>query len=413
MLDRARFGGKGFDVARQSWAGSSWADGSAGAIACLTPMETSPRAHNRIDDELRPILDLPMVGVVLWDESGRILEANERFLQITGLARAELDAGLVDWRRMTPREWHAADDDAIAQLRSHGIAATLEKEYVHADGHRVVVQFRSVALRGSPSLFLSLVADVTDRTRASEEREAALERERIAREEAEAAVRSRDEILAIVSHDLRNPLGTISMTAGLLERETDEERRRVQVDIVRRAVAAMGRLIQDLLDVNQIESGRLSVSPQPVDARTLLDEARPGLDLQAAQNNQLLEWRSRGRRLMVNADHVRIAQVLTNLTGNAIKFTPTRGSIVVDLQEDGGFARFCVSDTGPGIDEADLPRIFDRFWQSKDRPGRGGVGLGLAIAHGIVKAHGGRIWVTSKRGEGSTFCFTLPRCDVA
>jgi len=375
---------------------------------CLNAMEKSTRVQNRADDELRPIFDLPVVGVVLWDESGRILEANERFLQITGIARAELDAGRVDWRQMTPREWHAADDGAIAQLRSHGIAATLEKEYVHADGHRVVVQFRSVAVRGSPSLFLSLVTDVTDRTRASEEREAALERERIAREEAEAAVRSRDEILAIVSHDLRNPLGTISMTAGLLERETDEERRRTQVDIVRRAVAAMGRLIQDLLDVNQIESGRLSVSPEPVDARTLLDEARPGQDLQASQNNQVLEWRSPPHALMVMADHVRVAQVLTNLTGNAIKFTPARGRIVVELRKDGHEALFCVTDTGAGIDAADLPCIFDRFFQSKGRPRRGGVGLGLAIAHGIVKAHGGRIWVTSKRGEGSSFCFTIP-----
>ena len=372
-------------------------------------METSPRAHKRVDDELSPIFDLPIVGVVLWDESGRILQANERFLQITGLSRADLEAGRVDWRRMTPREWHAADDGAIAQLRSHGIAATLEKEYIHADGHRVVVQFRSIAVRGSPSLFLSLVTDVTDRTRASEEREAALDRERIAREEAEAAVRSRDEILAIVSHDLRNPLGTISMTAGLLERETDEDRRRTQVDIVRRAVAAMGRLIQDLLDVNQIETGRLSVTPEPVDAQTLLDEARPGLDLQASQHKQTLEWRSPGRPVMVIADHVRIAQVLTNLTGNAIKFTPAGGRIVVDLQEDGDAARFCVTDTGPGIDEADVPRIFDRFWQAKDRPRRGGVGLGLAIAHGIVKAHGGRIWAMSKRGEGSSFCFTIPR----
>jgi len=367
-----------------------------------------PRSHGRIHDDLRPIFELPIVGVVLWDDSGRILEANDHFLEITGQSRADLDAGRVDWRRMTPREWHAADDGAIAQLRTRGAAAPMEKEYVHADGHRVVVQFRSVAVDGSPSLYLSLVSDVTDRARADQERQAALERERDARREAEAAVRSRDEILAIVSHDLRNPLGTISMTAGLLERETHEERRRAQVDIVRRAVAAMGRLIQDLLDVNQIESGQLSVSAVPIDARTLLDEARPGLDLQASQNNQALEWRSPDQPLMVLADHVRIAQVLINLTGNAIKFTPARGRIVVDVQEDAGEARFCVTDTGPGIDEASVPRIFDRFWQAADRPRRGGVGLGLAISYGIVTAHGGRIWVTSKKGEGSSFCFTLP-----
>jgi PAS domain S-box-containing protein len=369
-------------------------------------MDTSPGA---ITDELRPIFDLPIVGVVLWDETGAILDANDRFLEITGQERADLQAGRADWRSMTPIEWHATDDRAIARLQAHGsIVPPVEKEYLHRDGHRVVVEMQSVAVGGSPSIFLSLVNDVTDRARAREEREAALDRERIARKEAEAALRSRDAILAIVSHDLRNPLSMIMMTAGLLEREADEGRRRTQVGLVRRAVADMRRLIQDLLDVNQIESGRLSIAPEPVDARALLDGVRPSLDLQASQNDQALEWPSPPRPLMVMADRVRIGQVLANIVGNAIKFTPPLGRIVVDLREDGGAARFCVADTGPGIDRADLPRVFDGFWQSRHRARRGGVGLGLAIAHGIVKAHGGRIWVASESGEGARFCFTIP-----
>jgi PAS domain S-box-containing protein len=371
-------------------------------------MEPRPAANTRLHDELRPVLDLPIVGVVLWDGAGRILEANDRFLDITGQRRTDLEAGRLDWRHITPSEWDGADDAAIAQLQARGTAAPFEKEYVHTDGHRVIVQFRSAAVRGSPSLFLSLVEDVTAHRRAEAEREALLERERIAREQAEAALRSRDEILAIVSHDLRNPLGTISMTAGLLERETDPRRREAQLDIVRRAVAGMGRLIQDLLDVNQIESGKLTVTAEPVDARSLLDEARPWLDLQASQNKHALEWKAPAAPVMVMADHVRVAQVLANLGGNAIKFTPAGGRIVVELTSDAQAATFCVSDTGPGIEEADVPRIFDRFWQAADRPRRGGVGLGLAICHGIVRAHGGRIWVTSRRGEGSRFCFTIP-----
>jgi signal transduction histidine kinase len=198
------------------------------------------------------------------------------------------------------------------------------------------------------------------------------------------------------------------MTAGLLERENDEGRRRTQVGIVRRAVADMRRLIQDLLDVNQIESGRLSVAPEPVDARALLDEVRPGLDLQASQNHQALEWRSLPRPLMVMADHVRVAPELTKIIGDAIEFTPPLGGIVVELQEDGDAARFCVADTGPGIDKPDVPLVCDRLWQSRNRARRGGVGLRLAIAHRIVKAHGGRIRVASESGKGVRCCFTIP-----
>jgi PAS domain S-box-containing protein len=368
----------------------------------------SPQRHESFTHDLRPIFELPVIGAVLWDASGRVLEANERFLEITGYSREDLQSGRLDWRRMTPVEWSSLDAASISQLLAEGSTREVEKEYVHREGHRVVVQLSSVAVPGPGKRFLSLVVDVTGRRLAEREREEALERERTAREQAEAAVRSRDEILAIVSHDLRNPLGTISMTAGLLEREADDDRRRTQVDILRRAVSRMGRLIHDLLDVNQIESGKLVISPAPVDAASLMDEARPGLDLEAAQNRQRLEWSAPREPLVVMADHVRIAQVIANLVGNALKFTPPAGGITVALERDGDSARFCITDTGPGIDEADLPHIFDRFYQASGRPRRGGVGLGLAIARGIVDAHGGELTVARRRGEGTTFCFTIP-----
>jgi len=247
---------------------------------------------------------------------------------------------------------------------------------------------------------------VTDDSRA--ELEAALERERIARRQAEAAVRSRDDILSIVSHDLRNPLGTIAMAIALLELDIGQERRRAQVEVVRRAVKRMERLIQDLLDVDQIESGRLAIAPVRADAAALIDEAKPGMQLQASEKGLAIEFELPHEALTVRADPARIAQVLANLVGNAMKFTPAGGRIDVRLARDGDAARICVSDTGPGIDPADVPNLFDRFWQARDRPRRGGVGLGLAIAQGIVHAHGGRIAVESRLGAGSTFCFTLP-----
>jgi signal transduction histidine kinase len=249
---------------------------------------------------------------------------------------------------------------------------------------------------------------VTDITRGQEELEAALERERIARQQAEAAVRSRDDILSIVSHDLRNPLGTIAMATALLEMDIGAERRRAQVEVVRRAVKRMERLIQDLLDVDQIESGRLAMAPVPTDARALIDETRPGMQLQASEKGLAIEFELPPEAFRVRADPARIAQVLANLVGNAMKFTPAGGRVGVRVDRAGDAARFRVTDTGPGIDPADVPHLFDRFWQARDRPRRGGVGLGLAIAKGIVQAHGGRIAVESRLGAGSTFCFTLP-----
>lgn len=358
-------------------------------------------------DWLRPIFELPIVGVVLWNASGRIVDANDRFLGITGFERSDLEAGL-DWRRLTPTEWTFADEDAISDLRHRGTAHAVEKEYIRKDGGRVYVQLDSVAVQGSDSLFLSLVVDIGEQKRAQAERDALLEREREARERAEAAVRAREDILAIVSHDLRNPLNTISMCVSLLDRPMGKERHDAQLDMVRRAVSRMTRLISDLLDVNQIANGRFTVAPGVVDVGSLVEEARAALDLQASQQDRALEWLCDDPSLRVRADPARIVQVLVNLVGNALKFTPAGGRVSVQVSRDGDEAAFSVSDTGPGIDPHHLPHIFTRFWQAEGRERRGGVGLGLAISRGIVAAHGGRIEARSELGRGSTFRFTIP-----
>jgi PAS domain S-box-containing protein len=357
---------------------------------------------------LRPIFGLPIVGAVLWDASGRIVDANDRFLEITGYGRSDLEGPGLDWRRLTPREWHSLDEEAISQLRSCGKTFAVEKEYLRKDGDRVSVQLSSLAVRGSDSLFLSLVVDVTGQARAQAERDALLERERVARERAEEAVRSREEILAVVSHDLRNPLNTISICVSLLANPMGKERHDAQLDVVRRAVGRMTHLINDLLDVNQIASGRFTVTPVLVDVGSLVEEARAALDLQASQQGRALEWRCDDPTLRVRADPARIVQVLVNLVGNALKFTPAGGHVSVKVGRDGDSACFSVADTGPGIDPEHLPHIFGRFWQAEGRERRGGVGLGLAISRGIVAAHGGRIEARSEPGRGSTFRFTIP-----
>jgi signal transduction histidine kinase len=273
--------------------------------------------------------------------------------------------------------------------------------YIHKLGVRFLVPYPPVGVLGGVGLVGSLVVEITDLFGEEAVGLALLER-------AEAAVRSRDEILAIVSHDLRNPLSTISMVVALLEHPMPAERHAAQLDVVRRAVQRMGRLIQDLLDVNQIGSGQLSIAPEAVAAATLIEEARAGLDLHASQHGQRLEWSCAEPDFIVRADRTRVAQVLNNLVGNALKFTPPGGEVSVEVAREGDEARFCVRDTGPGIKGEDLPHIFDRFWQAEGRKRKGGVGLGLAISKGIVTAHGGRIWAASEPGNGAMFCFTLP-----
>jgi signal transduction histidine kinase len=193
----------------------------------------------------------------------------------------------------------------------------------------------------------------------------------------------------------------------LLEAPLPEDKRKAQVGIIRRAVAGMSRLIADLLDVTQATSGKLRVHPAPLEVAAICDDAR----LMFAS---LLEGKHQQFRCSVDplagpvlADRDRIAQVLANLVGNAHKFTPEGGRIEVRADAVEAAVRFTVSDTGPGLAAEDLPHVFDRFWQAR-RVRRGGVGLGLPITKGIIDAHGGRIWVESSAGVGTTFYFTLP-----
>ena len=247
-----------------------------------------------------------------------------------------------------------------------------------------------------------------DRVQPEVERDVLLARERAAREEAEAAVRARDDILAIVSHDLRTPLSTIGISLAIIEAAQGDPLTRAQAGIIRRAIGNMSRLIQDLQDVNQIAAGQFVVSPKVVEVEAILEEARTALAPLAEHKGQHLDIARLAGTGAVVADRGRVGQVLANLVGNAMKFTPEGGHIALAVEPGEREVLFRVTDTGPGIEAQDVPHIFDRFWQVR-RLRRGGVGLGLAITKGIVEAHGGRIWARSTPGLGSEFSFTLPR----
>jgi signal transduction histidine kinase len=224
------------------------------------------------------------------------------------------------------------------------------------------------------------------------------------------ALATRDEVLAIVSHDLRNPLHTIGMSAQLLlDAVGDESQRQRHLQIIVRAKDHMDRLIQDLLDVARIKGGKpLAIEIHRESMLPIVHESCQHFLEAARDKNVQLEWSVDENTSEVMIDRGRIAQVLSNLIGNALKFTPAGGRIEVRVEpHDERTIRVSVRDSGPGIEADNLERIFDAFWQAP-RAARLGSGLGLTISRGIVQLHGGRIWAESREGAGSTFQFTLP-----
>ncbi len=229
--------------------------------------------------------------------------------------------------------------------------------------------------------------------------------------EAQQATRARDDMLEIVAHDLRNPLSTILMSTELLldaAQAEERPRERELLEIVGRAAVSMSQLIQDLLNVKRVESGGLVIERRTESVSPLVADAVELLRPLAVAGALALESVVPADLPAILADRARIQQVLSNLVGNAIKFTPKGGRITISAWlESAGEVRISVRDTGPGMPPDHLPHIFGYYWQG-NRSDRRGVGLGLAIVKGIVEAHEGRVWVESRLGTGSEFIFTLP-----
>jgi signal transduction histidine kinase len=223
-----------------------------------------------------------------------------------------------------------------------------------------------------------------------------------------ASARSREETLALVAHDLRNPLNLIMTTAQLFaELDPPPDNRRRLTDAMQRAARSMNRLIEDLLDVARIDSGRLTIDPQDISALALVRQTIEMFEQPAREKGVILVAHDMDPDLVVRADPERIVQALGNLVGNAVKFVPAGGTIRVACCRRRCEALIMVRDSGPGIPSDELDFLFAKFWQGRSNDRRG-IGLGLTITRGIVEAHGGTIWVESVIGRGASFCFTLP-----
>jgi PAS domain S-box-containing protein len=352
------------------------------------------------ESKIRRLVDANIVGVLISNLDGQILEANDAFLDMVGLTRDDLQSGRIKWPELTPPEWQAASERAVTQLRATGSAELFEKEYFRKDGSRVPVLVAAAALEGNPIETVAFVVDLTERKRA--------EAERHAKEVAEIANRAKDQFMANVSHEIRTPMNAIlGMTELALEESVGPEQR-LSLSTVKSAAENLLVIIDDLLDFAKIEAGKVELANEPFSLREVVRDCvrvlavrahRKGLDVICDVAADVPD--------QITGDAVRLRQVLVNLVGNAVKFTE-HGEIVVAVGLAGDRLRFSVRDTGIGITHDKKAAIFEAFEQADETTARryGGTGLGLSIAARLVQLMGGEIDVDSEPGYGSTFTFT-------
>jgi PAS domain S-box-containing protein len=352
--------------------------------------------------EERLALAVDASGQGLWDWNLVTDEAylSPRYWQLIGYEKDEVPPGF-DW---FTNMIHPDDRDSVFRtMQAHLRGETPES----------VVQYR-VKRKSGEYLWINGVGRVTERgPDGAPLRMTGVVIDISAQKRIEAdlrgAVESRDNLLAVVSHDLRSPLSAIHFSAKLLQRapaEGERRQNRRQLEVIARAVDRMNHLIDDLLQAATIEAGTFTVQPQREEVRPIVDEVLQAFESHA-QNRGIHLSREVAERLPpARCDRLRVAQVLTNLIGNALKFAPADGHVQVRVWDQAGEICFAITDDGPGIAPEQAEHVFDRYWTGESTAR--GAGLGLYIAKGIVDAHQGRIWLTTEPGAGSTFGFSIP-----
>jgi PAS domain S-box-containing protein len=360
---------------------------------------------------LQSYFDLAPVGTAVLRSDGTFSEVNDELCRVLGYGRDELATRR--WFDLVPPDDRApARAQAKAALQGVSDERLRERRLVRNDGITIdaAVDMRGLpGPRGTIDHLMVLVQDITERKRAEQERERVLQRELDARRQAEAASRAKDEFLATLSHELRTPLSPILAWSDLLRRHAlpREQADRGLAAIARNA-ASQARLIDELLDVSRIVSGKLRLELRPVDLGSVVHEAVEIIRPTAEAKQVSLETVADRASCHVMGDPDRLRQVMWNLLSNAVKFTPAYGRVQVVLERSGLLARIVVADTGQGIPAAFLPHVFERFRQVDTTSTRqhGGLGIGLAIVHELVELHGGRV-VADSAGEGCGAVFTV------
>lgn len=347
-------------------------------------------------------------GTYRWDMQADVLIWDEPLKRLFGL---EAEAGVSDLEQFLERihpEDRARVESEYERCHAQGGSVDLEFRIKHPSGHILWLYDRGQTMDG---WMTGACVDVTARKQAEEEREVLLESERAARSEAERTSRLKDEFLATLSHELRTPLNAILGWSQMLRRQSSDPDMLEGLEVIERNSRVQTQLIEDLLDMSRIISGKMRLDVQPLDLQQVVRAAVLSVQPAAQAKDIRVQTLLDPNAGPVRGDPARLQQCLWNLVSNAVKFTPRGGKIQIALQCVNSHAEVRVSDTGIGIKPEFLPFIFDRFRQADASTTRshGGLGLGLAIVRNLVELHGGRVRATSPgEGQGSTFVVELP-----
>jgi PAS domain S-box-containing protein len=346
----------------------------------------------------RRALEIETVGVLFFKTTGEITYTNDAFLRMSGYTREDLEAGLVRWDQMTPPEFMPQSLNAIAEFEALGRTTPYEKQYLRKDGSRWWALFAATRVNAQEGV--EYVIDITEQVRT--------------REALEEVSRLKDEFLATLSHELRSPLNSIVGYAEVLQRSAEAR----QVPLIRQAAEkihrnaqAQAQLINDLLDLSRLQTGKLSLDRQPVSLAPLIGDAVESLRGPAGEKQIQLTVDLSAEPLVVYADAVRVQQIVWNLVTNAVKFTPNGGRVSVCLSRADQEAELVVEDTGQGIEPDFLPHLFEMFRQANTGTTRqhGGMGIGLALVKQLAELHDGRVEAVSQGlGQGAKFTVRLP-----
>ncbi|MEC9092867.1 MAG: PAS domain S-box protein, partial [Planctomycetota bacterium] len=358
------------------------------------------------DARFRSLVASNIIGIFTGTFEGRIVDANDEFLDMVGYTRDEFNQDRLYWRDLTPAEFSQTDQLMESEVVKKGFCRPVEKEYFHKDGRRIPVLVGAVRLDTDKDEVICSVVDITRQ----KEAELAL---KVARDAADEANRAKTLFLANISHEIRTPLNAIiGMTELVLQSQVNQQQGEY-LGMVHDSGEALLEIINDILDFSKLQAGKLKLEPTEFSLHTKLAEWLRPLSIRGQEKGlEIVCEVAETVPDQVYGDPVCLRQVITNLLGNAIKFTEA-GKIAVFVavaSTEGNSLKLhvSVSDTGPGIEPNLQRKIFKEFEQADNTSTRkyGGAGLGLAISLNLVKLMDGEIWVESAKGQGSTFHFT-------
>ena len=350
--------------------------------------------------EVRAVLRGTGDGIIGVGLNGACTFLNEAGSRLLGYSKQELKGksvhNMIHHTRWDGSDYPLKECPVHLSLASGDTAKTFDDILWRKDGSSFPVQLAVSPMTDGLEI-LGVVLTFTDMTEIREAEEALKQ-----------AISARDEVLAVVSHDLRNPVGTIAAAAELVaDVPLSQERRNEHLHTIRRAADRVNRLIQSLLDVAKIEAGKITLELSFEEINELVNDAVTQAGWLAEQEGVQLLFEEEEMSSRVHVDRNKMLQVLSNLIENALKYTPEGGRVTVSAKREGDNVLIVVADTGVGIEPQVLNNLFDRFWQGHRKDGKGS-GLGLTIVKGILQAHGTTANVRTEVGEGSSFEFTLP-----